>query len=123
MTATQLTHDFMDNADEEPLLDFDSFKRKNLVVKKVLEKRYDNDNHEIFQYELKCYIEDANQEQAVYQDQERANPDRAVFLNFARLAFQGNALLGFKTNSLQVSISNFDFSNFILSHRKINFMK
>ena len=103
----QITHDFTDNADEEPLLDFDSFKRKNLVVKRVHEKRYDNadDNHEIFQYEFKCYIEDANQEQAVYQDQEQANPDRAVFLNFARLAFQGNALLGFKTNSLQVSVS------------------
>ena len=101
----QIIHDFTDNADEEPLLDFDSFKRKNLVVKRVHEKRYDNadDNHEIFQYEFKCYIEGANQDQeAVYHGQERSNPDRAVFVNFARLAFQGNALLGFKTNSLQV---------------------
>ena len=105
----QITHDFTDNADEEPLLDFDGFKRKNLVVKKVHEKRYDNagDNHEIFQYEFKCYIEDANQDQgAVYHGQERSNPDRTVFVNFARLAFQGNALLGFKSNSLQVSLSN-----------------
>ena len=102
-----MDHDFIDNADEEPLLDFDNFKLSSLVVKRVHEKRYDNanDNHEIFQYEFKCYIEDANQEQAVYQDQEQANSDRAVFLNFARLAFQGNALLGFKTNSLQVSVS------------------
>ena len=107
MTATQLTHDFMDNADEEPLLDFDSFKRKNLVVKKVLEKRYDNHNHEIFQYELKCYIEDANQDQGVYHGH-GSNSDKAVFLNFARLAFRGNALLGFETNSLQVSVIKFE---------------
>ena len=108
MTATQLTHDFMDNADEEPLLDFDSFKRKNLVVKKVLEKRYDNDddNHGIFQYELKCYIEDANQDQGVYHGH-GSNSDKAVFLNFARLAFEGNVLLGFKRNSLQVCVIKF----------------
>ena len=98
----QITHDLLNNADEEPLLDFDSFKRKILVVKKVHEKRYDNanDNHEIFQYEFKCYVEDANQnqDQAVYHGP-GPNPDQAVFLNFARLAFQGNALIGFNLKS------------------------
>ena len=107
--SLQITHDILDNADEEPLLDFDSFKRKNLVAKKVHERRYDSghDNHAIFQYEFKCRIENANQSQeAVYMSQEQIpNPDRAVFLNFARLAFQGNALLGFRANSLQVSVS------------------
>ena len=103
----QITHDFTDNADEEPLFDFDGFKRKNLVVKRVHEKRYDNanDNHEIFQYEFKCYIEDADQSQeAVCQGQGLDPEGQAVILNFARLAIQGNALLGFKKDSLQVCV-------------------
>ena len=101
---------FIDIADEELFHDFDNFKQKSLVAKKVHEKRYDNanDNHEIFQYEFKCFIEDANESQeAVFMSQERSNPDRAVFLNFARLGFQGNELLGFKTNSLHVSASTY----------------
>ena len=108
---------FIDNADEESFHDFDNFKQKRLVAKKVHEKRYDNanDNHEIFQYEFKCFIEDADQSQeAVFMSQEGSNPDRAVFLNFARLAFQGNALLGFKTNSLHVSESTYILNTFKL---------
>ena len=100
--------DFIHHAVEESFYDFDNFKRKKLVARRVYEKRYENanDNHEIFEYEFKCTIEDADQDQdqAVYHE-EGPDPDQAVFLNFARLSFQGNALLGFETNSLQVSVS------------------
>lgn len=98
-----IDHHSINNGDDADLIDMDSFKRQLLVAKQVYERRYENaqDNHSIYQYEMHCRIEDAPADQrAVYHDN---NGTRAAFLNFARLGFQGNALLGLKADSLKIN--------------------
>lgn len=100
-----IDHNFHNNGDDTDLINLDVFKRQLLVAKSVHERAYENaeDNHAIYQYEMRCRIEDAPAEQrAVYHGSGNL-PDRAAFLNFARLGFQGNALIGLKKDSLGIN--------------------
>jgi len=90
-----------DNVDETNIVQLDNFERLQLNIKQVFERRYliDGDNHSIFQYEVRCNVgKSQNQQNAVYHN----GNDQAAFMNFSRLIFQGNELIGLKEDSLQI---------------------